>query len=190
MEWYDWVLSIAVLGWLAAAALGRRAGIKVGTAWTWIPMLLAVIYRIISGRAVMVVTAAAIVLLLSERRHLKQKLLEGIILAAGILVVGWLMFTTEITAGMGIVGVIIFWIGWEMHMIDGADAMTLITCQIVWPGIEFLMAYLVAGLIWALVLRIREGGWLKTHAAPGMAVIASGAALYILWRVLTALQVI
>ncbi len=190
MNLYDWVISFVVLGWLLAAALSNRAGVKMSLAWIWVPMLLAIAYRIISGLGAMIVPAVVVVLLISERRHLKQKLLEGIILVAGILILGWILFTTDYLSGMGIVGVLIFWVGWELHLIDGANAMTLITCQVVWPGTKFLMAYLVAGLIWALVLRIREGGWLKSHAAPGIAIIASGAGLYILWRLLTAFQVI
>ena len=69
---------------------------------------------------------------------------------AGVLVLGWLLLTGEFTAGMGIIGIIVFWVSWERHYIGGADAMALITCLILWPGIEFVVAYLVAGLIWSL----------------------------------------
>ena len=131
----------------------------------------------------MIVAAAAVVVLVSERRHLQQKLLEAVILAAGVLVLGWLLFTGELTAGMGIIGVIVFWVSWERHYIGGADAMALITCLILWPGIEFVIAYLAAGLIWSLAVRIKQGGWLKGHESPGLAIVAAAAILYLVYQV-------
>jgi hypothetical protein len=183
MSLSDWLISVAAILWLLVVAWFDIRERKVPSpAWTGIPILVAAVYRLASGRHEMIVAAAAVALVVSERRHLQQKLLEGLILAAGILVLGWLMFTVEITAGYGIVGIIIFWIAWERKYIGGADAMALITCLIVWPGLEFQIAYLIAGLGYSLAVRIKEGGWLKGHPSPGLVIVALGAALYILWK--------
>jgi hypothetical protein len=190
MNWLDWVLSFAILAWLVILAVGALVDIGQNPVWAWIPLVVAAIYRLISGRAELLVVAAAIVLLVSERRHLKQKILEWIILAAGILVIGYLMFTTDLSTGYAIIGIILFWAGWELKMITGVEAMVLITCQLVWTGIEFLEAYLVAGLVWSIIVRIREGKWLKGHALPSRAVVASGAALYLLWRLMSVFNII
>jgi hypothetical protein len=94
-----------------------------------------------------------------------------------------LMFTSEITTGFGVIGIIVFWLSWERHFIGGADAMALITCLMIWPGIEFVVAYLVAGLIWSLAVRLKEGGWLKGHPSPGLAIIAAAAFLFLIYQV-------
>jgi hypothetical protein len=191
MSLSDGLISIAAILWLFVVAWFDLRERKVPhAAWTGIPLLVASVYRLVSGQHQMVVAAVAIVLLVSERRHLQQRILEGFILAAGILVLGWLMFTVEITAGLGIVGVIVFWIAWERHYLGGADAMALITCLMLWPGTEFLMAYLIAGLGWSLGVRIRKGGWLKAHPVPGLAVVALGALFFLAWRLLVDLSVL
>jgi hypothetical protein len=191
MSLSDWLISIAAILWLLTVAWFDIRERKVPhPAWTGIPLIVAAIYRLVSGEHQMVVAAVAIVLLVSERRHLQQKILEGFILAAGILVISWLMFTVEITAGLGIVGIIVFWIAWERHYLEGADAMALITCMMIWPGTDFLTAYLIAGLVWSVVVRIREGGWLKSHPVPGMAIVALGALLFLSWRLLNDLHVL
>jgi hypothetical protein len=184
MSLSDWLISAAALGWLITIAVFDIRERKVPhPAWTGIPMLVAAVYRLVSGQHQMIVAAAVVAVVISERRHLQQKALEGIILAAGVILLGWMMMTTEISAGYGIVGVIVFWASWERHYIGGADAMALITCLIVWPGIEFIIAYLVAGLIWSLGVRIKEGGWLKGHPSPGLAIIAAAAILYLVYQV-------
>ncbi len=180
----DWLISIAALIWLITIAVFDIRERRVPhPLWTGVPMLVAAVYRLAVGQHQMIVAAAAVAVIVSERRHLQQKLLEGLILAAGVLVLGWLLLTGEFTAGMGIIGVIVFWVSWERHYIGGADAMALITCLILWPGIEFVVAYLAAGLIWSIAVRIRQGGWLKGHPSPGLAIIAAAAILYLVYQV-------
>lgn len=180
----DWLISIAAIIWLITIAVFDIRWRRVPSpAWTGLPMLVAAVYRLVYGQHVMIVAAAAVAVLVSERRHLQQKVLEGFILAAGILILGWLLFTTELTTGMGIIGIIVFWASWERHYIGGADAMALITCLMLWPGIEFVLCYLVAGLVWSLGVRIKEGGWLKGHPSPGLAIIAAAGILYLVYQV-------
>ncbi len=131
----DWLISIAALLWLITIAVFDIRERRVPhPLWTGVPMLVAAVYRLVVGQHQVIVAAAAVVVLVSERRHLQQKLLETIILVAGILVLGWLLFSGEFTAGMGIIGIIVFWVSWERHFIGGADAMALITCLILVAG--------------------------------------------------------
>jgi dolichol kinase len=190
MSLSDWLISIAALIWLITIAVFDIRERKVPhPVWTGLPMLVAAIYRLATGQNMLIVAAAAVVVVVSERRHLQQKVLEAFILAAGILVLVWLLFTTPLATAMGIIGVIVFWVSWERHYIGGADAMALITCLILWPGIEFVGAYLIAGLIWSLAVRIKQGGWLKGHESPGLAIIAAAAVLFMAYQAYRSLKI-
>jgi hypothetical protein len=179
-----WIISLIALAWLIAVAVFDIRTRQVPSPyWTGIPLLLAVAIRVLSGTAALMAAAAVVVVVISERRHLKQKLLEALVLAAGILAIVWIFFTADIPAQSGIAGVVVFWVSWELHYIGGADAMTLITCILLWPNIEFLLAYLVAGLGWSLGVRIKEGGWLKGHWVPGLAIVATAGILYLIYQV-------
>jgi len=46
---------------------------------------------------------------------------------------------------------------------------------------------LLAGLGWSVGVRIREGDWLKGHQVPGLAIVFTGAVLFLMY---TALNVI
>jgi len=186
----DWLISAAALGWLITIAVFDIRERKVPhPAWTGIPILVAAVYRLVTGQNMLIVAAAAVAVLVSERRHLQQKVLETIILVAGMAVLVWLLFTTGLTAAYGIVGVIVFWISWELHYIGGADAMALITCLLLWPGIEFVLAYLAVGLVWSVAVRIRRGGWLKGHPAPGLALVAAAGILYLIYQVYRSVKI-
>jgi hypothetical protein len=186
MTLFDWIVSLAALAWLTAIAVFDIRTRKVPSPlWTAIPMLLAAAVRLLSGSEQSIVAAAAVVVAVSERRHLKQRVQEILVAAAGILILGWIIFSVGIFKTTGIIGVVVFWAAWELHWIGGADAMVLITCLMVWPGMEFVYAYLLAGLGWSIGVRIREGGWWKGHAVPGLAIVFTGAILYLLYRALT-----
>jgi hypothetical protein len=181
----DWVISVAALAWLIAMAVfDIRTRQVPSPLWTGIPLILAAVFRLIGGSQEVLVAAAAVVVLVSERRHLKQKLMEGFVVAAGILVLGWILLRVGIFNTTGIVGIIVFWTAWELRLIGGADAMVLIACVLVWPGVEFVYAYLLAGLGWSVGVRVKEGGWLKGHSVPGLAIVATAAVLYLLYRLL------
>jgi hypothetical protein len=190
MPYLTWTISLIALGWLIAMAVFDIRTRRVPSPyWTGIPMLLAVAIRVLSGTAALMAAAAAVVVIVSERRHLKNKLLEALVLAAGILAIGLIFFTADIPTQSGIGGVVVFWVSWELHYIGGADAMTLITCVLLWPNIEFLLAYLAAGLIWSLGVRIKEGGWLKGHWVPGLAIVATAGIFYLAYQLFLAVKI-
>jgi hypothetical protein len=185
MTLFDWLVSLAALAWLTAvAAFDIRRREVPGLLWTGVPLALAALYRLISGSHAEMAAAAAVVLLVSERRHLKQRVLEGLVLAAGAVILVWIMFSVGIFETTGVIGMIVFWAAWELRWIGGADAMVLITCLLIWPGMEFVYAYLLAGLGWSVGVRIREGNWLKGHWVPGLAIVFAGAVLFLLYQAL------
>jgi hypothetical protein len=171
------------MSWLIAVAiLDIRTRQLPSPYWTGIPLLLAVVIRMLSGTAGWMAAVTLVTVVISERRHLKNKLLEVLVLAAGILAIVLIFFTADIPTQSGIAGLVVFWISWELHFIDGSDAMTLITCVLLWPNIEFLLAYLMAGLIWSIGVRIKEGNWLKSHRIHMPRVIAFSAGIYLVYQ--------
>jgi hypothetical protein len=180
MIYLEWLISFVAVIWLIVmAVIVIRKRQSLSPRWTWIPMILAIAIRVLSGQAAWMAATVAVVLVVSERRHLKNKALETLTLAAAILAIGLIFFSADIPTESGIGGVVVFWIAWELHYIPGADAMTLITCVLLWPNIEFLLSYLIAGLIWSIGVRIKDGGWLKSHVIPMSAVIAFSGVIYL-----------
>jgi hypothetical protein len=179
----DWIISLCALTWLAIMYFYERSQpTKLGAVWIFLPFLVSAAFRVVNGQYYMVAAAAVMVLLVAERSHLQSKLLERIIFAAAILLMGWMLFTAPLVAGYGIVGILVFWIAWELHTIEGEIAIMLITLQILWPGFEFISVYLVVLLVWAIIVRIREGGWLKSHATPGKPQITVAAAAFMAYQ--------
>ncbi len=185
-----WIISLVALAWLIAVAVfDIRTRQVPSPLWTGIPLLIAVVIRALSSYAALMALVAVVVVVISERRHLKQKLLETLVLVAGILAIAWIFFLADIPTQSGIAGIVVFWVSWELHFIGGADAMTLITCVLLWPNIEFLLAYLAAGLIWSLGVRIKEGGWLKGHWVPGLGIVATAGILYLIYQLFLAVKI-
>jgi Flp pilus assembly protein protease CpaA len=178
MTLFDWLVSIAVFAWLIILAVFDIRERKVPhLLWTAIPFLLAAVYRLAAGQGRMVVFAAVVAVAASERRQLKNRAVEWIVLAAVGVFFLWLMITEGSGSAPAIIGICVFWLSWERRWIGGADAMALITCLLVWPGIAFVIAYLIAGLIWSLGVRIKEGGWRRGHWVPGLGIVATAAAI-------------
>jgi hypothetical protein len=185
-----WVISLIALVWLIAIAVfDIRTRQVPSPLWTGIPMLAALAIRVLSGTAQLIALVAVVTVVVSERRHLKHRGLEALALAAGILAIVLIFFVADIPTQSGIAGVLVFWVSWELHYIGGADAMTLITCVLLWPNIEFVLAYLAAGLIWSAGVRIKEGGWLKGHWVPGLAIVATAAIFYLVYQFLLLVKI-
>jgi Flp pilus assembly protein protease CpaA len=174
----DWIVSLACLAWLVVLAVFDIRERKVPhLLWTAIPVALAAAYRLAAGPERLVVAAAAAAVAASERRQLKNRAVEWIVFTAAAGFFLWTLTTASGGDALGIIGVCVFWLSWEMRWIGGADAMALITCLLVWPGIAFVLAYLAAGLIWSLGVRMKEGGWRRAHWVPGLAIVATAGAI-------------
>lgn len=180
MTLLDWIVSLIALGWLIAAAVfDIRTKQVPNILWNAIPFAIAILYRLIFGQVQIVVAGAVVTVIASERRQVRNGLVEAMILIAALLFFLWLFTTASGSTALGLVGICVFWVSWELHFIGGADAMALITCLLVWPGFGFVFAYLLAGVGWSVGVRIKEGGWRKAHWAPGLAIVASAAVIYL-----------
>jgi Flp pilus assembly protein protease CpaA len=180
MNLFEWLASLVALIWLVIVSIFDIRERKVPhLLWTAIPFLLAAVYHLFSGHVQMIVLAAALMVAASERRQLKNRAVEWILMIVVVFVIIWLLVTQETSVVIGIVGIFIFWLSWEIHCIGGADAMALITCVLLWPGAAFLVAYLIAGLTWSLGVRLKEGGWRRGHWVPGLAIVATAAVIYL-----------
>jgi phosphatidylserine synthase len=178
-----WIVSLIALCWLIAIAVFDIRQRKVPNPyWTGIPILAAIVFRVLSGAEGWMAAAAVVTVIISERRHLEHKGLEALALAAGGVMIALIFFSVNTLTQAGIAGILVFWISWELHYIGGADAMTLITCVLLWPSTDFLLAYLAAGLIWSLGVRIKEGGWRKSHSVPGLAIVALAGIFFLLYQ--------
>jgi hypothetical protein len=175
-----WIISLCALVWLGILWFYKRSQhANMSLIWLILPIVFAAAFQLLSKQSPLVAAAAGVVLLVAERNHLQSKLLEWLILIAGILAIGWMLFTAPINTAYGIVGILVFWFSWELRAIDSETAIILMTCQILWPGMEFVFACLVVFLGWALIVRIREGGWLKAHAVQGLPLVAVSAIVFL-----------
>jgi Flp pilus assembly protein protease CpaA len=181
MTLLEWIISLAALFWLAVIAVFDIRERQVpNPLWTAVPLALAAVYRLASGRMPMVAAAALIAVVVSERRELKNRVVETMVLVAAVILLLVLTAVADRDSAVGMIGILVFWTSWELRWIGGADAMALITCILIWPGMTFILAYLAAGLIWSLGVRIREGGWRRGHWVPGLGIVATAAVLAIL----------
>jgi hypothetical protein len=163
-----WIISLCALVWLGILWFYKRSQRNpLGLVWLLLPLIFTAAFQLLSKQSPLAAAAAGVVLLVAERRHLQSKLLEWMILIVGILAIGWMLFTTPLNTAFGIVGILVFWFSWELRAIDSETAIILMTCQVLWPGMEFVFACIVVFLGWALIVRIREGGWLRAHAVQG-----------------------
>jgi Flp pilus assembly protein protease CpaA len=181
MTWIEWLVSIAALIWLVVIAIFDIRDRQVpNPLWTAVPLVLAAVFRLASGRELIIALAALVAVVISERRQLKNRAVEVMLLAAALVFFLIMVVTAERVEAIGLIGICVFWVSWELRWIGGADAMALITCVLIWPGMAFILAYLVAGIIWSVGVRIREGGWRRGHWVPGLGIIATAAILTIL----------
>jgi hypothetical protein len=177
-----YVVSIITFAWLILLAVCEIRKVKVpGLYGTAIPLIVAMIFCATMGAGIWLAVSTIVLLAVSERQHLQHRALEALALAAGIVAIGMILFLSDLPTQSGIAAIVIFWFAWERNYLKVQAAITLIICVLIWPGTGFLLAYLIGGLVWSLGIRIKEGGWLKTHTAPSQAVIALGALAYIFW---------
>jgi hypothetical protein len=190
MSIFDWIISLVAFCWLTVLAIMDRQKKKINPLWTGIPLMIALAVRMLTGIVSLMSVTAIMIFLISERRHLKHRGLEALVLLAGLFVIVFLLFVSDIDTQVGMAGLIIFWFAWELHFIDGLNAMILMTCILVWPQENFLIAYLASGLLWSLVIRFREGSWLKGHSLPMPLVLLLSVILFLGYSLLLLLKVI
>jgi len=172
----DWIIFGFVVIWLGIVSWFdiRKSEIP-HSAWVVIPLIGAGLYRIWQGDWALVLLAV-LVAAVSERYRISQAFgweeLSRIITWLPLLFLGaFLSIQSSPLSALAIIG---FWAAWELKWWGGADAVSAITICLIWPGIFFIMSFLVIHLIvviaLGLVSMVREQK-IKLHRLPGLPIL-------------------
>ncbi|MBI9049989.1 MAG: hypothetical protein JEZ00_11250 [Anaerolineaceae bacterium] len=172
----DWVLFGLILIWLGIISwFDIRKNEIPHSAWVVLPLMIACVYRTWQGGWALVLLAV-VVSIISEREHLAQLLkMEGIgfVLTWTPLLFLGLFFAVQSSpiAALAILG---FWLAWELKCWGGADAIAAITVVLLYPEMDFLVAFLIVHGFTAITLwivSIIKKMEFKTHRVPGLPLI-------------------
>lgn len=173
MEWFIFggiVIWLAIVSWF-----DLRKGEIPHSAWVIIPLVFAGAYRAWLGDWQLVVLAM-LVALVSERERIARWIhMEGagrVItwLPLVLLVLSWSAYQAPIAA-LSILG---FWITWELGWWGGADAVSAIALVLIWPTIEFFLAFFGCHTVIALgvmVLTYWKERQVRLHRLPGLPIM-------------------
>ena len=172
----DWIIFGLVVVWLAMVSwFDIRKNEIPHSAWVIIPIILASAYRIWQGGWPLVLLTAFVVVV-SERERIsilfQMNELGRIITWLPLLFLG-AFFAVQLSpiAALAIIG---FWAAWELKWWGGADAVSAITVCLIWPGMSFIVSFLVIHFIVViasgLVSMIREQK-IKLHRLPGLPIL-------------------
>ena len=172
----DWIIFGLVVTWLGIVSwFDIRKNEIPHSAWVVIPLIGAGLYRIWQGDWALVLLAV-LVAAVSERYRISQAFgweeLSRIITWLPLLFLGaFLSIQSSPLSALAIIG---FWAAWELKWWGGADAVSAITICLIWPGIFFIMSFLVIHLIvviaLGLVSMVREQK-IKLHRLPGLPIL-------------------
>ena len=172
----DWIIFGLVVTWLGIVSwFDIRESEIPHSAWVVIPLIGAGLYRIWQGDWTLVLLAA-VVAAVSERYRISKAFgweeLSRIITWFPLLFLGaFLSIQSSPLSALAIIG---FWAAWELKWWGGADAVSAITICLIWPGIFFIMSFLVIHLIvviaLGLVSMVREQK-IKLHRLPGLPIL-------------------
>jgi len=174
----DWIIFGLVVTWLGIVSWFdiRKSEIP-HSAWVVIPLIGAGLYRIWQGDWALVLLAV-LVAAVSERYRISQAFgweeLSRIITWLPLLFLGaFLSIQSSPLSALAIIG---FWAAWELKVSGwgGADAVSAITICLIWPGIFFIISFLVIHLIVVIasgvVSMVREQK-IKLHRLPGLPIL-------------------
>jgi hypothetical protein len=172
----DWIIFGLVVTWLGIVSWFdiRKSEIP-HSAWVVIPLIGAGLYRILQGDWTLVLLAA-VVAAVSERYRISKAFgweeLSRIITWLPLLFLGaFLSIQSSPLSALAIIG---FWAAWELKWWGGADAVSAITVCLIWPGMSFIISFLVIHLIVViasgLASMVREQK-IKLHRLPGLPIL-------------------
>lgn len=173
MEWFIFggiVVWLAIISWF-----DLRKGEIPHSAWVIVPLVFAGAYRIWQSPW-QLVALAMLVALVSERERIAQ----WIRLEEASRVITWLplillaVFWGAQNAPIPALSILGFWIAWELGWWGGADAISVITLTLVWPGIDFFIAFFGCHVVVALGLMVftyKQEQKVKLHRLPGLPII-------------------
>jgi hypothetical protein len=179
-----WILGI-VMTWLGIVSWFdlRRQEIP-HSAWVIIPLAGALVYRIWLGDWSLALLAVGVSLASERQRLVRLAWLQGMAsLYLWIPLLGGLVFLAGTRQPLGAVAILGFWIGWEMHVWGGADAVAAMALALVWPDRVFILAWLVMNLAAAvgvtLASQIQEHRF-RLHQVPGLPLLFLAAVLRVI----------
>jgi hypothetical protein len=178
-------MTIPVLTWLATISWFDVKKREIPhSAWVIIPLACAMVYRLIMGDWQLVVLAV-LVSLVSERSRLAKMTnlpFDGwsFWIPPLFLLAYWGIFANTV----GTLGILGFWIAWELHCWGGADAVACIALVLLWPNIAFVIALLSVHLVAAIAATIysllREHR-LHLHNLPGLPLLLATFLVYLIF---------
>jgi hypothetical protein len=179
----DWIIFGFIVAWLGIISwFDIRKNEIPHSAWVIIPLIGAGVYRVWQGDWSLVLLAT-LVAAVSERERLshvvKFKESKRIITWFPLLFLSaYLAIPSFPIAGLAIVG---FWVAWELKWWGGADAVAAITLILIYPGLTFILAFLVVHIIVTIGLFIRslmKEKSVKMHRMPGLPLLLLAIFIY------------
>ena len=177
-----WLVGI-VLVWLGIVSwFDLRTKEIPHSAWVFLPLMCAGIYRLILGNWQLVLLMA-IVILASERSRLGRWLrVESLaIVYTWMPAIGFLVYLAGMQNPLGAIAVVAFWVAWELHVWGGADAVASIALVLFWPDLRLVLSLLAVNFIVALVATtfslVKERKF-RLHKLPGLPLLFAAVTLH------------
>jgi len=172
----DWIIFILVVVWLGIVSwFDIRKNEIPHSAWVIIPLIGACFYRTWQANWALVLLTI-LVAAVSERERISQLFgweeIGKMITWFPLIFLGvYLSVQSSPLSALAIIG---FWAAWELKWWGGADAVSAITVCLIWPGIFFIISFLVIHLIVmiasGLVSMVREQK-IILHRLPGLPIL-------------------
>ncbi len=171
----DWI-TFPTLIWLGIVSwFDLRTRQIPHSAWVAIPFLLGCGFRVHHGGWELALISI-FMLIVSERKFISKirylHPLKSIFLWVPIIALAAINAgTRSLIPTLGVIG---FWVAWELQIWGGADAMVSMTLVLIWPDGELLVSLFLANLLVALIATgvslVRERKF-RIHELPGLPIL-------------------
>jgi len=184
----DWIIFGCVLTWLGIVSwFDIRKNEIPHSAWVILPLLGACSYRAWQGDWVLVFLTILIAAV-SERERLsrivRREEIGRIITWLPLLFLGaYLSIQVSPFAALAIFG---FWIAWEFKWWGGADAVAAMAIILIYPELQFVLAFLVVHVLATIGLAVRsivKGKKVGLNKIPGLPLLLLAVLLFQIMQV-------
>jgi len=169
----DWIIFGFVVIWLGIVSwFDIRKNEIPHSAWVVIPLIGAGLYRIWQGDWTLVLLAV-LVAAVSERYRISQAFgweeLSRIITWLPLLFLG--AFLSIQSSPLSAMAIIAFWAAWELKWWGGADATASIALALIYPSVNYILAFLAVHILITIglwIISIIKEKKYKLHRVPGL----------------------